>query len=127
MRKSFKHPIGGLVVGLVMVLAPVLSVLDVFGAGLALSSPARGIGGFCMFLCGVYLLWSVVTRKNEPWIAFVLRQGERAFPLKTELSASEADVLVRSCASHAVMGDPPLQRAMGFEVLPPKPPVPEKT
>jgi hypothetical protein len=126
-RKSFKHPIAGMVVGLAMALAPLLSVIgSPFGVGLALTSLSRIAGAFFMFLLGVYLLWGVVTRKDESWIVFIFKSGERAFPIPDELSTNETEKLLKLLHEGPGAVEPPIERALGFEVLPAKPPTPKE-
>jgi hypothetical protein len=125
-RKSFRHPIGGLIVGLFMVLAPLLSAVgSSFGVGLALTSFSRLIGALFLFFMGAYLLWGVATRKDEPWIVFILRSGERAFPLSSELSLDETAKLLNLLREGPAAVEPRIERALGFEVLPAKPQTPK--
>src|SRR5690349_3669776 len=66
-RSSFKHPIIGLILGLVLVTVPVQAVMgDPLGLWwLTLASPHRVAGTFFMFLFGIYLIWAVLRRRNE--------------------------------------------------------------
>jgi len=90
-RTSFKHPIVGLVVGLLMVGASLAVCL------LALASLHFLLGSIFTFFFGAYLLWGVVRRHDEPWTVFVLDNDACAFPLKTELTAVHAALLESCC------------------------------
>jgi hypothetical protein len=50
-------------------------------------------GSFFMFCFGVYLLWGVVRRRDEPWLVITTGAGEHAFPLRDELPDSAAAAL----------------------------------
>ena len=94
-RKSFKHPVIGGLVSAAFVVVPLQSVLgDPLGLWwLTLASPFRLVGSFFLFLFGIILLWGVVRRRDEPWIVFVTKSGERAFPLRRDVSPKAAAVL----------------------------------
>ena len=94
-RTSFKHPIVGLAVGLVMVVIALVSFLAWL---VALADLHFLLGSIFMFIFGVYLLWGVVRRHDEPWVVFILDHEERALPLKAELSPDHVALLEKLCA-----------------------------
>ena len=94
-RTSFKHPIIGLAIGLAMV---VISIAIFLAWLLTLADLHFLLGSIFMFFFGVYLLWGVLRRHDEPWVVFLLEQEERALPLKAELSPDHVALLERICA-----------------------------
>jgi hypothetical protein len=94
-RTSFKHPIAGLALGLALVGLPLQALAgDPLGLGGFLAGTnMRTIGALFMVCFGVYVLWEVARRRQEPWLVFVIEGGERGFPLTKELSPQALETL----------------------------------
>lgn len=94
-RSSFKHPVAGLLLGVLLVGA---AYWPLRGAPIAnwwaiLVLSKWLIASLFLFVFGAWLLWEVITRRDEPWIVFVTATRERAFPLKTDLKPQAIAVL----------------------------------
>jgi hypothetical protein len=100
-RTSFKHPIVGMLLGVALIAVPVQSCAgDPLGVSWLTPGSFRvGAASLFMLFCGLFLLWGVIRRRDEPWIVFIASAGERAFRLRADLSPQAAGVL------HSVVGD----------------------
>lgn len=92
-RSSFKHPIAGAVVGTLFVY---LSICAIPGNPLGGDGvlPVR-LGAAAIFLAamGIYLLASVIRRKDVPWLVVETIHGQRAFPLYLPVTQEVIQVL----------------------------------
>ena len=95
-RSTFKHPVLGLLLGLLLFLGPVdLMLGDPWGLRwLALGSCTTMI---CEMMFGTYLLWSVIRRRDETWVVFASASGERAFPLSEQPLPDQIKLLASLC------------------------------
>jgi hypothetical protein len=104
MRRSFRHPVAGMIVGVAMMLAPVTVLL---GAPLYLGGLFGG-GMFCIsgpFFLGVggYTLFEVIHNRKLPCLMARSTAGESAHPLERELSEDESKLLAALTGAMAGM------------------------
>ena len=94
-RTSFKHPVVGLVLAIIMLGVPLQSLLGdpLHLWWLTSMSMLRIIASMCMVLIGLYLLFELIRRRDLPWIVFNLGVEEQAFALKAELPPEAVDAV----------------------------------
>ncbi len=96
-RSSFKHPVIGMLLGGVLVGAPISAFLgDPLGIKpVILYDPMHVfMTGFLVFL-GVCLYFPAISNKKIDWLVINTEHGERTFPLKCELEDELAEFLLQ--------------------------------
>jgi heme/copper-type cytochrome/quinol oxidase subunit 4 len=108
-RSSFRHPIIGGVIAIVLVALPVSAVLgDPFDLWwLFLATPMRIVGAISSVFFGMYLFVLLLSRHDELWVVFELEGLSKDVCLQHALSEVDWDVLN---VLRADRGLPPLER-----------------
>jgi hypothetical protein len=115
-RTSFKHPILGLILGLLLVGIP---TDELTGNHLGIGKLAIGscTALVCSFLFGLYLIIQILRRRNEQWIVFVLGPVERAFPLKQPISNEQIVILNKLCDRATLQPPDPVCPVCGYNLI----------
>lgn len=115
-RTSFKHPLIGFLVGITLIAAPIDALMGYpLGIGRLTFGSCAAVGSELFF--GGYLLVSVVRRRDEPWIVFVLRDMERGFPLKWPMPQEIVALAQKVCAIPTTsLRQPGFCRVCGYDL-----------
>ena len=100
MLRSFKHPVIGAVIGLVMIGAPISVLLgDPFFLGGILGGDFLCFTGGFLLLLGGYTLFEVFRMRKSPWLIAQTPVGEIVLALDRALSPEESSLLAALGAS----------------------------
>jgi len=95
MRRSFKHPVVGAIVGAALIAAPISPFLgDPFGLSGVFYGSLIPIGGtlFCLGIGG-FTLYEVLRARRVPWLIANTPAGEYSHALDNDLSPEESQLL----------------------------------
>ncbi len=94
-RSSFKHPVMGFVLGLVMIGIPLLPpAFEPDGLKYFTRASKEWLFVCFFLLCiGGYLIWCAASRRDQPWLVFETGSSEFAYPLRQTLPQRAEEVL----------------------------------